>query len=103
MRGDLEAAATHLAAAEKVARREELPWELARTKEAQARLTLARAGPGKEARARELFEESLGLLRRLGCLGDVQRVEHHLAHIYAKTGADNRAAAAALAVRHGLA
>ena len=30
-------------------------------------------------------------------------IEHHISRIYAKTGAENRAAATAYAIRHGLA
>jgi DNA-binding NarL/FixJ family response regulator len=60
-----EAAAEHLAAAEAIARREELRPELARTLMAQARLEVARGGQGSATRAAELFRQALALLEEL--------------------------------------
>ncbi len=152
--GDWAAARAHLAAAEATARQEELPWELARTLEAQATLHRAEPGRGSAARARELLEQALDLFQRLGNQSEARRlrsrlrmlaypaprprlpagltareaevlrlvaagrsnreiaealvlsektVENHLTSTYNKIGADNRAAATAFAVRHGLA
>ncbi|MBA2450320.1 MAG: AAA family ATPase [Chloroflexi bacterium] len=154
LREDWETAGAYLETAEATARREELPWELVRTLEAKAGLALAQGGRGNAARGRELLEEAIELLRRLGNDGEARRlgsrlrtashpaprprlpagltpregevlhhvaagrsnreiaealvlsektVEHHLTSTYIKIGADNRAAAAAFAVRHGLA
>ena len=145
--GDLAAAGTLLAAAERQARVAPLPWELARIQEAQADLALAR---GSDREAQTLLSEALALVARIGgkrdearlrlrlaafdapsraiagltereievllCLarGQSNRViadtlflapktiEHHLTSIYAKLHVENRAQAAAFAVRHGV-
>lgn len=153
--GDRAKAGRLLGAAEALARREGLVWELGRTLEASARLALAtRDRNGRRAAAYHLNEaaviyEGVGApgearrvrveLRRLD-RGGVQRahlpaglspreaevlklvaagrtnrqiaadlvlsektVENHLGSVYAKTGAENRAAATAFAFRNGLA
>lgn len=149
--GDLPAASRYLAAAETLARREHLTWELAHTLDAQANLALAIAGSHALGMARECLTEARDLLAqwennsearlleaRLAALDqpaslpaglsarevDVLRlvaqgwsnraialelslsaktIEHHLTSIYGKLAVDNRAAAAAFAVRQGLA
>lgn len=149
--GDLSAARSYLAAAEALAHREHLTWELAYTLEAQARLTLASEGYSATAAARALLTEARTLLERWGNTSEMQRldgriaaldqpssapaglstreldvlrlvaqgwsnraialelslsaktIEHHLTSIYTKLNVDNRAAATAFAVRHGLA
>ncbi|HEU5431289.1 MAG TPA: response regulator transcription factor, partial [Thermomicrobiales bacterium] len=147
--GDLAEAATLLADAETVARRERMPYELARTLEAKAALATLAGRPtdaaallgeaadtlervGGERQARRLRERArreaepererspAGLtprereVLRAVAVGKSNReiaaalflsektVERHLSNIYAKTGAENRVAAAAFAIRHGL-
>lgn len=154
LRGDWEAAAAHLAAAEAAARREELRWELARTLEARANLALLRGDRERVARASDLLDRSRALFLSLGNDTEARRLQerlralsgpparptfpaglspreaevlrlvaegrsnraiaqtlslsektviNHLTSIYGKIGADNRAAATAFAIRHGLA
>jgi DNA-binding CsgD family transcriptional regulator len=154
LRGDRDAAAAHLAAAEATARREGLGWELARTLEAQASLTLAEEGRSGATHASALLDESRALFQRLGNPTEARRIDeylraisgapprpvfpaglsareaevlrlvamglssraiaqmlslsektviNHLTSVYGKLGVDNRAAATAFAVRHGLA
>jgi DNA-binding CsgD family transcriptional regulator len=153
--GDWTAAQAHLAAAETLARREQLLPELARTLEAQADLALARRDRADPAQARDRLEQAVDLIEKLGNSSVEQRlrerlrtldrrqpqrphlpaglsereaevlrhvaagmsnreigealylsestVAHHLTSIFTKTGMDNRAAATAFAIRHGLA
>ncbi len=152
---DWAAAQAHLAAAESLARREELLPELVRTLEAQADLALAPGDRTGTAQAQDRLEQAADLITKLGnpsverrlrerlrtlerrqprqprlpaglstreaevlhlvAAGKSNReigealylsestVAHHLTSIFTKTGADNRAAATAFAVRHGLA
>ena len=153
--GMLTLARVHLASAEAVALREELRWELARTLEAQAALTLAQGGRDALASAAGLLEQSADIFVALGNQVEGQRarerarrikrprsagpplpaglspreaevlrhvatgmsnreiadtlflgektVVNHLTSIFNKTGVDNRTAAAAFAIRNGLA
>ncbi len=55
---DYAAAERYLSEAEMVARREPLVWELARTREAQAELALARGSAPASSEVRELLEEA---------------------------------------------
>lgn len=148
--GDLDAAASLLAAAEQQARVASLLWELARVQEAQADLALARGSD--RAVAQTLLAEALAVVSKLGgrreedrlrvrlgafpapssatvslglterelevlrCLARGQSnraiadalflapktIEHHLTSIYTKLQVENRAQAAAYAVRHGV-
>ncbi len=146
--GDLAAAQSLLAAAERQARVGSLLWEVARVQEAQAELALAqgldtalarallteaqalvaRLGGQREAARLQARLEAIdapgssvaGLTARelevLGCLARGQSnraiadalylapktIEHHLTSIYTKLRVENRAQAAAFAVRHGL-
>jgi DNA-binding NarL/FixJ family response regulator len=61
-----EVAARHLAAAEAIARREELRPELARVFMAQAHLEVARGGQGSTTRAAKLYRQGLALFEELG-------------------------------------
>jgi ATP/maltotriose-dependent transcriptional regulator MalT len=154
LQGNLGAARRSLDAAEAVARREGIAWELALTLAAQADLALAERRPGYTARADELLREAQAIFatfgnqvehaairKRLDALGaprpapatpfglsarelEVLRlvadglsnraiaaelvlsektVGNHLSNIFGKLGVDNRAAATAFAIRHGLA
>lgn len=76
--GDWLTAEAHLAAAEAVARREALTWELARTLEAQANLVLAQGQRAGTARAREVLEQALELVQRVGNPSEVNRLEERL-------------------------
>jgi DNA-binding CsgD family transcriptional regulator len=153
-RGNLASAAAHLHAAEVLARRENIVWELARTLEAQANLARAEGGDAAEQRVRELLEEAMEMVLQLGNQQEADRlrgrlggpvsprqpaqlpaglspreaevlrlvasgrsnraiadalslsaktIENHLTNAYGKLGVDNRAAATAFAIRHGLA
>jgi DNA-binding CsgD family transcriptional regulator len=77
-RRDWEHAQAHLAAAETTARREELPFELARTWEAQADLALARAGRSGVPRARELLEQAREMFKRMGNQSAMNRLSARL-------------------------
>jgi DNA-binding CsgD family transcriptional regulator len=151
--GHWGSARTYLQRAETAAREERLPWELARTLEAQA-AAIAHAQQDQGTSARALAAEALQLYEQLGNQREASRlrerlaapgtsanrrmlpaaltrreaevlrliatglsnrdiadrlslsektVEKHLTSAYGKIGADNRAAASAFAVRHGLA
>lgn len=155
-KGDHAAAAQSLDAAESVARRERILFELAMTLEAQADLSLKRSGPGSSDDARLRLGEALSLYRKFGNATESKRllsrlrqlppqpgprqiqaparlssrevqvlklvvagksnreiaqalslsvktVSNHLTGIFNKIGVDNRAAAAAFAIRNGLA
>ena len=152
LKGDWATASADLRAAETTARQQDLPWELARTLEAQARLIVAQGDRGSATRGRALFEQAVTLFQGLGNEREARRlggrrsasapatrpslpagltareaevlrlvaagrsnreiaaalvlsektVENHLTSSYGKIGADNRAAATAFAVRHGL-
>jgi DNA-binding CsgD family transcriptional regulator len=153
-RGNLGSAAEHLRAAEALARRENLGWELARTLEAQADLARAQGSNDEDQRERALLDEALTLIQHWGNQHEADRlrgrlgvpvllgqssllpagltprevevlrlvaagqsnraiaeelslsaktIENHLTNAYSKLGVDNRAAATAFAVRHGLA
>jgi predicted ATPase/DNA-binding CsgD family transcriptional regulator len=151
---DWETAQAYLESAETSARQAGLPWEVARTLEAHANLTLAQGGRGSTIHAQELLAEAVRLYQQYGFQADERRlderlhtfsqqhppkpqlpagvtareaevlrlvadgksnrqiaedlvlsertVENHLTNIYNKIGVDNRAAATAFAVRHGL-
>jgi predicted ATPase/DNA-binding CsgD family transcriptional regulator len=110
--GMLEAAKAHLERAELLARRESLHWELARTLEAQATLELAqqRKRPlpaGLSRREAEVLRHVAdGLSNREiaeRLFLSEKTVINHLTSIFNKTGAENRTAAAAFAIRNGLA
>jgi len=157
LQGDWEAAATHFAAAEATARREDLHPELARILQGQAEVELARGDQTSFQRGRDRLNEACALFEELGMLASAQQVRrrlhalshspslltppvlpahltqrevevlklvaqgksnrqtahalcltektvtNHLTHIFNKTGCENRAAAAAFALRHGLA
>ncbi len=157
LRGDWEAAATHFAAAEATARREDLRPERARILQGQAEVELARGDQTSLLRGRDRLNEACALFEELGMLASAQHVRrrlhslshapspltppvlpahltqrevevlkfvtqgksnrqiaqalcltektvtNHLTHIFNKTGCENRAAAAAFALRHGLA
>jgi DNA-binding CsgD family transcriptional regulator len=108
--GDREAARRYLGAAERVAHEEGLPGELARTRAATAGLTEPRTRRSWPAGLTSREVEVLGLVA--GGLSNRQiadtltvsekTVENHLTNVYNKIGAENRAAATAFAVRHGL-
>jgi DNA-binding CsgD family transcriptional regulator len=108
--GDRKAARRYLDAAERVAHEEGLPGELARTLEVTAGLTEPRARQPWPAGLTSREVEGLGLVA--GGLSNRQiadaltvsekTVENHLTNVYGKIGAENRAAATAFAVRHGL-
>ena len=151
--GHWGSARTYLQTAEAAAREERLPWELARTLEAQAAV-IAHSQQDQGTSARALVDEALQLYEQLGNQREASRlrgrlaapgtaanrqmlpaaltrreaevlrliatgrsnrdiadqlslsektVEKHLTSAYGKIGADNRAAASAFAVRHGLA
>ena len=153
-RGNLGSAAEHLRAAEALARRENLGWELARTLEALADLARAQGGDDADQRAPALLDEALALILHWGNQHEAERlrgrlgaplipgqssplpagltprelevlrlvaagqsnraiaeelslsaktIENHLTNAYSKLSVDNRAAATAFAVRHGLA
>jgi DNA-binding CsgD family transcriptional regulator len=68
----------HLAAAEAMARREEMLWELAPTLVAAAELALAEGERGNKARAEELLREALELYGRFGNAYQQQRVRRRL-------------------------
>jgi DNA-binding CsgD family transcriptional regulator/tetratricopeptide (TPR) repeat protein len=152
--GRFAAAGERLAAAERLARQEDLWWELVRTLEAQAELARAKGHADAAQVARTRLEEALTVVQRLGSphheqqlrqrLGlressprafrlpaglsvrevevlrlvaagrsnraiadelslSAKTVENHLTSAYGKLGVDNRAAATAFAIRHGLA
>jgi predicted ATPase/DNA-binding CsgD family transcriptional regulator len=152
LQGNLPAAHSHLTAAEEMAHREELVWDLALTLEAQADLAVASDRREGTAHARPLLERSREIYQRQGNETEARRVEerlrslkrprtglpanltereaevlrlvtagksnrqiaaelvvsektveNHLTHIYNKLGIDNRAAATAFAIRHGIA
>jgi predicted ATPase/DNA-binding CsgD family transcriptional regulator len=71
LRGDLEAARRHLAAAEACARREQIATELARTLEAQAELALAER---QRQTAQGLLEQAIAAAERLGNRAEVARL-----------------------------
>jgi predicted ATPase/DNA-binding CsgD family transcriptional regulator len=110
--GLLVEAKMHLEQAETLARRESLRWELARTLEAQAALALAQHG--KRPLPAGLSRREAEVLRHVAS-GQSNReiaealflsektVINHLTSIFNKTGLDNRTAAAAFAIRNGLA
>ncbi len=156
LRGDWQVAATHFAAAEATARREDLHPELARILQGQAEVELARRDQNSLLRGRDRLNEAYALFEELGMLASAQRVRqrlhslshsssslthpalpahltqreievlklvaqgksnrqiaqalcltektvtNHLTHIFNKTNCENRAAAAAFALRHGL-
>ena len=156
LRSDWEAAATHFAAAEATARREDLRPELARILQGQAEVELARGDQIGLLRGRDRLNEAHALFEELGMLASAQHVRrrlhslshspglpthtvlpahltqrevevlklvsqgksnrqiaqalcltektvtNHLTHIFNKTGCENRAAAAAFALHHGL-
>jgi DNA-binding NarL/FixJ family response regulator len=110
--GLLVAAQRHLDNAETLARREALRWELARTLEAQAMLALARQNKrplpaGLSPREAEVLRHvANGLSNREiaeALFLSEKTVINHLTSILNKTGLDNRTAAAAFAIRNGLA
>jgi DNA-binding CsgD family transcriptional regulator len=157
LRGDWQMAATHFAAAEATARREDLHPELARILQGQAEVELARGDQTSLLHGREKLNEACALFEELRMLASAQHVRrrlhalshspsplmppvfpahltqrevevlkfvtegksnrqiaqalcltektvtNHLTHIFNKTGCENRAAAAAFALRHGLA
>ncbi len=157
LRGDWEAAASHFAAAEATARREDLHPELARILQGQAEVELARGDQTSLLRGRDRLNEAHALFEELGMLASAQHVRrrlhslshspgplappvlpahltqrevevlklvaqgksnrqvaqalcltektvtNHLTHIFNKTACENRVAAAAFALRHGLA
>jgi DNA-binding CsgD family transcriptional regulator len=157
IRGDWEAAESSLKAADALARRENLRWELAQTLVARAELELARGGSGSAMRARTSLAEALEVFKAYGNKPQVQRIRtrmrdlprqpgekpeqptpaglsrreldvlrllaqgrsnreiaealalsektiaNHVTNILNKIGMDNRAAAAAFAVRQRLA
>jgi len=157
LRGDWQAAATHFAAAEVTARREDLHPERARILQGQAEVELARGDQTSFLRGRDRLNEACALFEELGMLTSAQHVRrrlhslshspgpltspvlpahltqrevevlklvtqgksnrliaqalcltektvtNHLTHIFNKTGCESRAAAAAFALRHGLA
>ncbi len=77
-RGDWAGAESHLDAAERVARREPLPWDLVFTLEAQARLALARGGRDRLPRARGLLEQAAEQYERLGDHSNARRLRERL-------------------------
>ena len=81
-RGEWDAAEAHLAAAEALARREGLLWELPLVLEARARLALGRGGREQATRAhdqaRDLLGQSLALFERIGNASDVARLRERL-------------------------
>ncbi|HEX5414848.1 MAG TPA: response regulator transcription factor, partial [Chloroflexota bacterium] len=121
-RGDQAAAEAHLAAAETLARREELLPELVLTLAARARLVpgqghreAAKRSSSRSARLPAALSAREAEVLRLVARGKSNRaiaeelvlsektVENHLRNIYGKIGAENRATATAFAVRQGLA
>jgi DNA-binding CsgD family transcriptional regulator len=76
--GDWAAAQRHLAAAEAVARKEVLSWELARTLEAQANLILAQGKHPGTAGVQELLEQALELVQRIGNPSEADRLQERL-------------------------
>ena len=155
LRGDFAAAEAHLRAAEAMARRAGMIWEIARVLEAQADLALARGGADAVQTAKERLSEAVVALGPAFNPGEHRRLQqrldallpsaplkrsypaglsareaevlalvatgmsnrdiaehlfisektviNHLTHIFTKIGVENRAAAAAFAVRHQLA
>jgi predicted ATPase/DNA-binding CsgD family transcriptional regulator len=111
--GLLAEAKTHLERAELLARRESLNWELTRTREAQAMLALATPEPARplpaglsRREAEVLRHVASGLSNREiaeALFLSEKTVINHLTSIFNKTGLDNRTAAAAFAIRNGLA
>jgi DNA-binding NarL/FixJ family response regulator len=78
LQGNFAAAQVSLAAAEAVARREDLQWELAHVRIAQANLELAQSGRGRAAQAYELLSEAQSIFRRFGNEVEVRRLQMRL-------------------------
>lgn len=83
LRGDWQVAATHFAAAEATARREDLHPELARILQGQAEVELARGNQTSFLRGRDNLNEACALFEELGMLASAQHVRrrlHSLSH-----------------------
>jgi len=78
LRGDWEGAATHFAAAEATARREDLHPERARILQGQAEVELARGDQTSFLRGRDHLNEACALFEELGMLASAQHVRRRL-------------------------